>query len=83
MPTLLPAICTQLHPASRACVLIPCATYGLGVGGRTSFWDKAIGWYLAGGFKDMPTGFVHIEDLARWGWAALAACRGSGLLHTG
>ena len=55
----------QLHPRSRACTLIPAATYGPGLGGRVSFWDSVPAWYLAGHFQDFMTGFIHIEDLCR------------------
>ncbi len=65
----------QVHPRSKACVIIPCATYGLGQSGRTSFWDKAVAWYLAGQWQDCPTNFIHVEDLARWGaWCAAVMC---------
>lgn len=55
----------QVHPRSKACVLIPAATYGPGLGGRVSFWDAVPGWFLAGGFTDFMTGFIHVEDLAK------------------
>lgn len=53
----------QTHPKSRACTLIPAATYGPGLHGRVSFWDSVPGWYLAGHFQDFITGFIHVEDL--------------------
>ncbi|WP_146645893.1 NAD-dependent epimerase/dehydratase family protein [Labilithrix luteola] len=55
----------QTHPKSRACVVIPAATYGPGLAGRVSFWDAVPDWYVAGYFKDFMTGFIHVEDLAR------------------
>jgi hypothetical protein len=67
LPGAAPCPPPQVHPRSKACVIIPCATYGLGQAGRTSFWDKAVGWYLAGQWQDFPTNWIHIEDLARWG----------------
>jgi hypothetical protein len=70
----------QVHPASRACVIIPGATYGLGAGGRISFWDTAVGWYLEGNFQDFPTSFIHVDDLARC--ACLASGR-AGCLRVG
>ena len=68
----------QLHPRSRACSLIPAATYGPGLGGRVSFWDSVPSWYFAGYFKDFMTGFIHVEDLCRCYLAACETGRGGG-----
>jgi nucleoside-diphosphate-sugar epimerase len=68
----------QLHPKSRGCSLIPAATYGPGLGGRVSFWDSAVGWYLAGYFTDFMTGFIHVEDLCRCYLAVIERGRSGG-----
>lgn len=68
----------QLHPRSRACTLIPAATYGPGLSGRVSFWDSVPAWYLAGYFKDFMTGFIHIEDLCRCYLAVIERGRSGG-----
>lgn len=68
----------QLHPRSRACTLIPAATYGPGLGGRVSFWDSVPTWYLAGYFKDFMTGFIHVEDLCRCYLAVIERGRSGG-----
>lgn len=68
----------QLHPRSRACTLIPAATYGPGLSGRVSFWDSVPSWYLAGYFKDFMTGFIHVEDLCRCYLAVIERGRSGG-----
>ena len=68
----------QMHPKSRACTVMPAATYGPGLGGRVSFWDSVPGWYLAGYFKDFMTGFIHVEDLCRCFLAAIEHGRSGG-----
>jgi nucleoside-diphosphate-sugar epimerase len=68
----------QLHPKSRACTVIPAATYGPGLGGRVSFWDGVPNWYQAGYFKDFMTGFIHVEDLSRCYLAAVERGRPGG-----
>lgn len=68
----------QLHPRSRACTLIPAATYGPGLGGKVSFWDSVPAWYLAGYFKDFMTGFIHVEDLCRCYLAVIERGRSGG-----
>jgi nucleoside-diphosphate-sugar epimerase len=68
----------QLHPRSRACTVIPAATYGAGLGGRVSFWDSVPTWYLAGYFKDFMTGFIHVEDLCRCYLAVVERGRAGG-----
>jgi len=68
----------QLHPRSRACTVIPAATYGPGLGGRVSFWDNVPAWYLAGQFQDFMTGFIHVEDLCRCYLAVIERGRSGG-----
>jgi dihydroflavonol-4-reductase len=68
----------QLHPRSHACTVIPAATYGPGLGGRVSFWDRVPSWYFAGYFKDFMTAFIHVEDLCRCFLAVIERGRSGG-----
>lgn len=48
------------HPKANASIIIPAATYGPSIGGRLSFWDRAVEWYQVGHFQDFMTGKVHL-----------------------